>query len=628
MCGILGNWSTYETQSLRWFDQALAELGDRGPDGCGKEILDQGRLALGHTRLSIIDTSDQGRQPLANEDGSVWITFNGEIYNYRDLRRQLVDCGHVFRTATDTEVIVHAYEQWGRDSVLRLRGIFAFAIWDQTKERLFLARSRRCEAAVLCPGSASFAFASQPKAIISAPSFSREICPDAFRDYLAFSYVPDPGCIFRGIQKLRPGHFLEVTRDAVQTTRYWELKYQPTISDFGEARDAIGDALAKSVDAQLVSDVPVGSLLSGGIDSTLVTGLASERSNPAFGRFRSFTLGFDEPSSDERQYAQIAADHFQTAHYVHELVGADLPAQLEEAICSFDEPFDPNGPLPATRIAQLVRSTNTKVVLGGDGGDELFAGYLRYDAFNAHRQSSARLRKVIRRLLSNTPRSDRDVAEFFKHEGVCTTEMLAEIMPARFSQAWFSEALSGITKLYDKHLPAVTACQLIDFNHYLPGHILTKVDRATMHYGVEARVPFLDPDLAELAFRIVSEVNYQNGERKAALKAAAANYLPPKLMSGRKKGFSSPIEKWSTQPFQQWAKQKIETGMLVASDLVRRDAAQSLLQQPSHKRFRAFWLLLAAELWAEKWLVADEHRLTIPNQIEISSRSSDVAFAS
>lgn len=603
MCGILGHWSKVRGESFDWFERSLNQLGDRGPDDQGQEILDHRRLALGHTRLAIIDTSSAGRQPLTNTDGSLWITFNGEIYNYKALRTELTSGGHCFRTNTDTEVIVHAYREWGRDCVQRLRGIFAFAVWDEAKEQLFLARDHvGVKPLYFARTQQTFTFASQPKAIASMPSFSRSVCPDAFRDYLSFGYVPDPGCIFQGIEKLPPGHCLEVTRDSIRKTRYWELKYNPTITKFSEATEAIGAAVAKSVEAQLVSDVPVGALLSGGIDSTLLTGIACSKSNPEFGRFKTFTLGFDEPGSDERKFAKIAAEFYQTDHYVDELSRADLSTQLDDVICSFDEPFDPNGPLPATRIAQLVRRNNTKVVVGGDGGDELFSGYLRYDEFAGYINSISRTKRLLGKMFRKKGQRAAEAAEYFRHEGACTVGLLAAIMPDCYSRDWLSRSMADIAALYDPNLPATTACQLVDFHHYLPGHILTKVDRASMHNGVEVRVPLLDLELAELAFRISSDINYRNHERKAAFKAAATRYVPTDLLTGRKKGFSCPMQTWSDDAFIEKACEKISSGIMVASGLVRGEAAVALMANRSTTSLRILWLLLTAELWAEKWL--------------------------
>ena len=622
MCGIAGFWLDQSNTQFKWFGQCLATLNERGPDDQGTEVFDDGKLVMGHTRLSIIDISDRGRQPLTNEDRSVWITFNGEIYNYKALRRRLVEQGHSFATDTDTEVIVHAYEEWGTACVRELNGIFAFAIWDGKAKQLFLARDHvGIKPLYFFQSREGFGFASQPKAIVAAPFVNRNVSKDSFRDYLSFGYIPEPGCIFEGIRKLAPGHCMTVSSTGVRIDRYWRIEYCPSISSFPEASEAIESAVAAAVANQLTSDVPVGTLLSGGIDSTLLTGIAHENLADCFRPLRTFTLGFDQQHSDERSFAAVAAKYYGTNHIVEILTADDFLSQLDIAATAFDEPFDPNGPMPATRIAELVRDHDIKVVLGGDGGDELFSGYLRYDSFADYRQKQSGLWSRLRRRFNQRESRRSDIHEYFQHEGACDADLLAEVMPDASDVEWAREATNSLEALYDEHLPPVVACQMMDFNHYLPGHILTKVDRATMHFGVEARVPLLDVNLAELAFSIDQSVNYRKGERKAALKAAAAKHLPAELLCGRKKGFSSPMAEWFNPAMRQWAAQKIENGILVQKGLVRSGAASGLIARSSHRRLRVFWLLLAGELWAEKWLVAHTDRPSLKYQFEHVGRA-------
>lgn len=614
MCGILGIWQRQGDHTLDWFDQALQSLHRRGPDGEGRQAFHHGRVILGHKRLAIIDIGDAGSQPLSNEDQTIWISFNGEIYNYRQLRQELRQHGHHFSSQSDTEVVVHSYEQWGEDCVNHLDGIFAFGIWDDQAETMFLARDHLgVKPLYYSVDRDPFCFASQPKAMLADPGFPRQVSLEAFRDYLAFGYVPETQCIFQSIKKLPPAHTLTVRKNGSQLRRYWSCLYDPQIDSFDEAVSAIGEAVERSVRAQMTADVPVGTLLSGGIDSTYLTGLANQYRNLDFGPLRTFTLGFDQPASDERQYAAIAAEHYHTDHHTAVLSEDDLPAQMEEAVESFDEPFDLNGPLPATRVARLVRTHQTKVVLGGDGGDELFAGYLRYDAISQPQSGWAKF--FPRRFLGRNGSIDHQAREYFQHEGVCAPRVISQLMPAKFDRQWFEQPIANTQSHFQSDLPPVVACQLLDLEHYLPGHILTKVDRATMRHGVEARVPFLSRQLVELAFRISSQVIYRAGERKAALKSAARRHLPAKLMSGRKKGFSSPLERWSGTQFKAWAGAKLATGRLASMQLVDPAAVASMGTKIDHKSFRAFWLLLAAELWAERWLFDDQPRQPIAEQL-------------
>ncbi len=612
MCGVLGCWYRTKTADLSWFTRALQTLHSRGPDGFSVKELDLGRVALGHTRLAIIDLSNRGTQPLSNEDGSVWITFNGEIYNYRLLRKDLMDSGHRFRTQTDTEVIVHAYEEWGLECVSRFDGIFAFAIWDSNRDRLFLARDQvGVKPLYYTRNHEPFLFASQPKALLVEPTMNATVDRQAFRGYLSFGYVPEPECIFENVSRLPPGHTLTVTRNDVEISRYWRCEYQPRLQSIDEAAAAIAETMSDSVRAQMVSDVPLGTLLSGGIDSTYLTALATQHLGMEREKLRTFTLGFDDAKHDERQFASLAVEHYGTDHFSAVLTTRDVACQLEQVIQAFDEPFDPNGPLPATRIAALVRSTNTKVVLGGDGGDELFAGYLRYDAHNLAINVPL-LAQLLNKVFGRTKSKH---SSYFLHEGACDTRLLRTVLPGNDSPESLSASIDSLRPFFETHLPPVTQCQLADFNHYLPGHILTKVDRAMMHYGVEARVPFLGKQVVELAFAIDSEVNYANGERKAALKLAAQKVLPKSLLNGRKKGFSSPMSLWTTPAVRAWAMSRLTDGYLVQLGLIRHDAALRVSRVRNHAAFRAFWLLLTAELWAENWLLQIPNRLTIPDQL-------------
>ncbi len=382
MCGILGTVQSGAPLSAADFDRMLDTLARRGPDGRGMRALDGGAVLLGHRRLAIIDLSTDGAQPITNEDGTVWLTFNGEIYNYRAVREELLRLGHYFHSLSDSEVIVHAWEEWGEECVLRLRGIFAFGLWDERQKTLFLARDPLgVKPLYYARYAGRLTFASQPKAILADPDFPRAIDPDGLRDFLAYGYVPHARCAFAGMAKLPAGHTATLRGNELAVARYWELDSRPDIDDPAEALRYLHERLTDAVRTQLVSDVPVGCFLSGGIDSSLLVALAK----PHLPELRSFTVGFDEAECDERTYARIVADHFRTRH--HESLAQEhaLASRLYELQECFDEPFDPNGPLPYFEVARLARRCNTVVVLGGDGADELFAGYLRYDDFDRPR---------------------------------------------------------------------------------------------------------------------------------------------------------------------------------------------------------------------------------------------------
>jgi asparagine synthase (glutamine-hydrolysing) len=616
MCGIVGAFHRGKQNHFAWLTPALESLRSRGPDGASSKCLADGRVILGHTRLAIIDIGARGAQPLCNEDGTVWITFNGEVYNFRELRQRLIGFGHQFRTETDTEVIVHAYEQWGSECVQYLDGIFAFGIWDSNTDQLFLARDHAGVKPLYYTRSHEpFIFASQPKAILCDPCFKRSVSREAFRDYLAFGYVPEPDSIYEGIRRLPPAHTLTVSRKGYDLRRYWQCVYDPKIYSLDEAAEAIAATFETTVKSQLSSDVPVGTLLSGGIDSTYMTALAHRNRNQSHGPLHTFTLGFDELESDERGFAAIAATFYGTKHASAELSAEELLSQLEIVTQAFDEPFDPNGPLPATRIAKLVHDTDIKVVLGGDGADELFAGYLRYDQFSSYKQRNQSLTTRVASIFGLLNRAE-DHKQYFSYEGCCDASLLNAIIPGNSANEWCERSIDGLKPYFnhDELTPGVALCQLADFHHYLPGHILTKVDRSTMHYGVEARVPFVGKQMIELGFSISGNINYAQGERKAALKQAARSCLPTALLTGRKKGFSSPMGRWTNSRVKTWAVNKVSGGLLEQMNLIRPEAIAGLADWRNQRNFRPFWLLLMAELWAERWLVSDCNRTPLPEQ--------------
>lgn len=614
MCGILGIVQSGQRLQSDVFDRMLDTLAHRGPDGRGVRALGGGAVLLGHRRLAIIDLSPDGAQPIGNEDGTVWLTYNGEIYNYLDLRETLIRRGHRFRSRTDSEVIVHAYEEWGADCVSRLRGIFAFGIWDERDMTLFLARDPLgVKPLYYARYAGRLTFASQPKAILADPDFRREIDPHGLRDFLAFGYVPHARSAFAGMSKLPAGHTATLKGDALALHRYWELDCRPDLGDPREALQRLRVGLGDAVRSQLISDVPVGCFLSGGIDSSLLVALAQ----PQLPSLRSFTVGFKEADSDERNFARIVAVHFGTQHHESVAQERDFGTRLCELQEFFDEPFDPNGPLPFMEVARLARQHDTVVALGGDGADEMFAGYLRYDDFDRPAWippgRPADIWRMLRRrgLLGPRRSASDDVARYFRYEGCLDAGGLNTLLDARFLEQLDDDAEAAMLPFHRPDLPAVAAAQYMDMHLYLVDHILCKVDRASMAHGVEARVPFLDPELVRLAFRIPLALHYRHGERKALLKQVAAQFLPAEVVTPRKKGFSSPMGTWLGAHTDTWVRSWLEDGMLVQLGLLRPDWPQrlaALQTEQGEVGLRARWLLLTAELWARRWIAGE--RLT------------------
>ncbi len=588
MCGILGLIESQQPVDPAAFARMLATLAARGPDGSGTRILRQGRVALGHRRLAILDLSENAAQPMTNEDGTLWLTFNGEIYNFRELRKQLEGMGHRFRSATDSEVILHAYEEWGDDCVLRLRGIFAFGLWDDRRERLLLARDRMgVKPLYYWAHAEGLVFASQPRAILEHPRFRREVDPRAFQHYLVYRYVPDDLAIWAGMKKLPAAHRLVLDRRGVRRERYWDVHYVPRLRNAPEAARCVRDKLEECVRMQLVSDVPVGVFLSGGIDSSTTAAIATrvlER------RLPSFTMGFDDEASDERAYARATSEFLHTVAHEEVLTREAGLRLIPDFVALHDEPFFDHSSLPMLAVSRLARRHGVPVILSGDGADELFAGYHWYE--DALAAQSPGWRRLARRL--RNPGAD----PFASH--------LANVSPIGpvaakhlLGDASGFDPLALLRRFDQPSAPRVTRLQLADLRTFLVDDVLLKVDHASMACGVEVRVPFLDHELVELAFSIDSRVLFARSERKAVLKRAAASWLPPEILTSRKKGFSIPLDAWFLQRLEAPARALLPEGVLVSHGLLRGPAVREALVSPSSS---LLWLLLAAELWARHWL--------------------------
>ncbi len=593
MCGILGQYDRRKPIDPDGFGRMLATLAARGPDGEGTRLLEDGRVALGHRRLAIIDLTEAGAQPIANEDESVWLSFNGEIYNFRELRAELEQRGHCFRSQGDSEVIVHAYEEWGDACVGHLRGIFAFGLWDARRRRLLLARDRLgVKPLYYWSYGGGLVFASQPRAILAHPDFRPQVDLWAFQHYLAYRYVPHDLSIYSGMAKLPAAHVLVADEGGVAVSRYWELGYEPRIRNAGEARELIRHRLASAVRSQLVADVPIGLFLSGGIDSSTLGALANAESSE---KLTSFTIGFGEEEFDERPYARRSAEYIGSEIHEELLSLEQAVALLPDFVETYDEPFFDHSGLPMLAVSRLARRGDRKVVLSGDGADELFAGYRWYE--DVPDASSASLAQLLLR------RDTRDPLEVhFERIGLLEGSRQAGLL---VDAPGFDE-LEHWRGLLRDDVPAVTALQLLDLQSFLVDDVLLKVDHASMACGVEVRVPFLDHELVESAFRIDAGLVFEGGERKAMLKRAARAWLPSDILTARKKGFSAPLGAWMRSGLRNLATDLLPDGCLVGrrifcADVVRAFAAEA--------RPKEVWLLLAAELWARRWL--EDERLEL-----------------
>jgi len=570
MCGISG---IVDLAGARPIDEELVRrmngaIAHRGPDGDGFHF--EPGVGIGHRRLSIIDL-EGGKQPLYNEDGTVLVSYNGEIFNYQEVERELIARGHRFRTRCDTEVLVHAWEEWGEDSVRRFNGMFAYAIWDRNRRRLFLVRDRLgvkpLHYALLPDGT--LAFASELKALLVHPGIARRIDPQAVEEYFAFGYVPDPKTIYASVRKLEPGCYLSVERGErdPRAVRYWDVPLAGARHVAGTPQEWEGELRARlqeSVRKRLMSDVPLGAFLSGGIDSSAVVAMMREIGD---GPILTCSIGFREPRYDESEYAALVAAQKRTDHR-SEIVEASDYSLLERLAGVYDEPYADSSAIPTYRVCQLARRHVT-VALSGDGGDENFLGYRRYRLFAAEESVRRLLPAPLRRAvfgplgrwypkLDRAPRFlrgkttfqalARDSVEAYLHGvGICPREMRQQLFAAEFRRQLagydgievFRRQVAG--KEFDDALALV---QYLDFKTYLPGDILTKVDRASMAHSLEVRTPFLDYEFVEWVAGLPSVVKLRRGVGKHILKESLRPLLPERILFRSKMGFAVPLDVW------------------------------------------------------------------------------------
>ncbi|QBQ54481.1 XrtA/PEP-CTERM system amidotransferase [Nitrosococcus wardiae] len=589
MCGIAGIFDIrlqreINRNLLTRMNQALFH---RGPDEGGLHL--EPGLGLAHRRLSIIDLAS-GQQPLFNEDGSVAVVYNGEIYNFQELSAELVKLGHVFRTRCDTEVIVHAWEEWGERCVERFRGMFAFAVWDRNRRSLFLARDRvgiKPLHYVVLP-SGHLLFASELKALMIHPDFPREFAPPAIEDYFAYGYIPDPKTFFKGVFKLLPGHTLTVQwgKPVPEPCQYWNVSFKSQDKAQDKVCQELLEELQEAVRIRLIAEVPLGAFLSGGVDSSAVVAMMSKLSNTPV---NTCSISFGEPAFNEAQYAAQVAARYQTHHYLDKVESNDFNL-LDRLAEVYDEPFADNSAIPTYRVCELARKRVT-VALSGDGGDEIFAGYRRY-RWHIHEERVRNLfPSAIRRPLFSflaaiypqaewVPRPLRAKTTF--QELACDSiegyfhnvSLLPDGLRSQLFSHAFKENLQGyqaidVLRAHLQQAPdhPLSRAQYLDFKTYLPGDILTKVDRASMAHGLEVRVPILDHQFVEWAAGISPTFKLQGGNGKYIFKQALAPYLSEDILYRPKMGFAVPLAAWFRGPLRKRVRQAVLSPLLADSGI-------------------------------------------------------------
>jgi asparagine synthase (glutamine-hydrolysing) len=618
MCGIYGlfNRDRERPVDVGLLDRMEASLHHRGPDGGGRYT--DGPFGMGMRRLSIIDLKT-GDQPVPNENRSVWVVFNGEIYNYRELTTELMAKGHRFATASDTEVLVHLYEEYGDRCVDRLRGMFAFAIWDASRQSLFLARDRvGIKPLYYAAMPHSFVFGSELKALMQSDHLGRELSTASLAAYLQFGYVPDPLCILAGVAKLPPGHTLTIRAGEAGAPRpYWESTrlFEAALPGIGEAEAAeeLWEQLRDAVRSHLVSDVPLGAFLSGGIDSsTVVAIMAHAMAVPV----KTFSVGFREEPFNELPYARRLADRFGTDH--HELVvGPQDVALLDHVLSAFDEPFADASGLPTYLVSRLARE-HVKVVLSGDGGDELFAGYERYRTDHRLRRLGrlgdlglgGPLRSVSRVMPPGTPGKNflyalslPRMARYVEMISTFPPRMLAELLDPMVREA--AGAPFERHLLASKGLDPLSRVQDLDIRTYLPGDILTKVDRMSMAHSLEARVPLLDHLVIEFACRLPARLRFRSGALKYLLKRAVHGKLPSEILTRPKHGFGVPLEAWFSNELGGFIRDRLGDLSRLAAAGLRPSFVRALMDRYHRQRrqddCQRLWTLVVLDQALARW---------------------------
>ncbi|MFX1453250.1 MAG: asparagine synthase (glutamine-hydrolyzing) [Promethearchaeota archaeon] len=614
MCGIIGEIS--REISIEKFIQMRDTLIHRGPDDEGIYLNESRNVALGHRRLSIIDLSSAGKQPMKNENGTIWIIFNGEIYNFKSIREELINLNHKFSSETDTEVIIHGYEEWGIDVLQKLNGMFAFGIWDENKNIMFLARDRiGIKPLYYYKNDDKFIFASELKAIVKDKDVKRIINPEALKYYFMFGYIPSPYSIWNNIYKLPPAHYLIYQNGKFTIKKYWYLKIRDEFNEEKEIVDHIYSALSESINLRFISDVPLATLLSGGIDSSVVTSIGAKLKDD----LNSFSIGFEPERFSELKYAKLVAKMYKIKNETAILSSRNISNHLEKILYYYDEPFGISGIFPTFLLMDLIPK-NIKVVLSGDGGDEIFGGYLwypKYFKFYKYRHFRTLFKllfkftskilnfvkiRLIKRILNF-------LHDYFQKLSLNDLELFNNVSDLYFQ---FNDLKKLFTKDYfriisnenfmrkyvNHGLKTIKDLQKLDIYTFLVDHVLVKVDRASMANSIEVRVPFLDHNIVEYVMSINHKLIYKNREKKYLLKKLAQSLLPSEIINKKKKGFSAPLDKLG---FITKNAEILKNPLIVKDGIVNKKYIEEILNSPFRIVRHKIWLLILFELWYRKW---------------------------
>jgi len=616
MCGILGVWDFSSRVDRALIKQMRELLTHRGPDDKG--IFIDNQTGLAHRRLSIIDLSKAGNQPMSNEDGSIWITYNGEIYNFQEIKGDLEKKGHQFKSNTDTEVIIHAYEEYGPNCLSLFNGMFAFGIWDSNKREIFLARDRiGVKPLVYYQDKDKFIFASELKAILPYPGINKEVSEEAISHYLSFGYVPTPMCIFKNMAKLPPGHYAIINKNnELLIKQYWDIDFNNLIikSEEEYCKDII-ENLERSTRLRMISDVPLGAFLSGGIDSSAVVAIMSKLSKEPV---KTFTIGFEEQDFDESKYARKISELFDTEHK-EKIVKMDAVKIFDDLVWHYNEPFADSSAIPTYYVSQMTREHVT-VALSGDAGDESFIGYKRYVP-NRDEVLAKIIPNTLKPIISRVGKrffsqgdekplfqklgrkfdllDMKDEERYFEWQSTFNTYYKNELATERL-KGYDSKKIM-LTKT-DKYMPTILKKQYFDFKHYLPDDILVKVDIASMAHSLEVRSPFLDYNVIEYAASIPHQIKMKNNVNKYILKKSLKEILPREILYRKKAGFAVPLVHWFRKDLRDLSYDILLDGITVKRGYFKKEAIKKILE--SHNKGVDHSDRIWGLLFLEKWLRA------------------------
>ncbi len=597
MCGIFGQFSTTEPLDKERFNQKRDTLSHRGPDGANSWFSEDGKRGIGFRRLSFLDLSERGMQPMSNEAGDLWLTFNGEIYNYLEIKKILVEKGHHFKSKTDSEVIIHGYEEWGVEVLQKLKGMFAFGLWDEKNKRLFLARDRfGIKPLYYAWHEDCFYFASELKAIVKYESKAFSVNWTGISQYLSYRFIPSPNTIWQECHKLPPAHYLILEQEDFskpditdKAQEYWNLSYKKQQPSTTEAIENVNHLIRHSVNTHLRSDVPIGSFLSGGYDSSaLVYYMTQFDQQPS-----TFSIGFDNWPESEHQYAEMVAEHLKVPFF-KTIVGSEQLGLLDKLVYHYDEPIADISIIPTYMVSQLASQQN-KAVFSGEGADEMFGGYWWQKAI----ANLSTWQVWWQKLRANAGVQPDFFVEKYAQAmsmGRYTSENLPSLLHPDLQPSIPEYADEFYAYHYRKEWPPVKSFQYMDAKSFMAELVLVKIDRASMANSLEVRVPFLDHELFDYVFNLTPASFFRKNQTKFLLKENIKSALPNQILKRSKQGFVGPDKYYMDID---WYAGELRGGVLIDNNIIQANALEILISEKKHWEL---WKLVVLEKWWQTWV--------------------------